>query len=311
MSAPATDSSGQLRLTTVDFHCSLPVYSSAGARLIDAMVVFPTLTTNPGGEGGYYFDRQVSRWLPVTRNAVSPDGRRYAYTEGWAVTPQAAPRVHVVDAATGKDIRVVTMADANPYGVADFTSTAIYLITAYEAVGPGVWRLDPDTGAVMKVSDGFYRPAGAVWTSVVDPRDPNPTTSGMDGQPQPNRIDRIDGAGGAATWFYKPGYAVSSVAFAGNHALLVQASSEVISNVMYKTEFWLVSAPGKETRLASFDGALQPPSPYRDLSSGFYNAIADVHGIWIGSEHSVYLVKPNGQILRVYGGSAYPANSCV
>jgi hypothetical protein len=133
----------------------------------------------------------------------------------------------------------------------------------------------------------------------------------MDGQPQPNRIDRLDGAGGAATWFYKPGYAVYSVAFAGNHALLVQASSEVISNVMYKTEFWLVSAPGKAARLASFDGALQPPSPYRDLSSGFYNAIADVHGIWIGSEHSVYLVKPDGQILRIYGGSAYPANSCV
>jgi len=305
------DSSGQLRLTLVDFHCSLPVYRSAGPRLIDATVVFPTLTTIPGGEGGYYYDRQVSRWLPVTRNAVSPDGRRYAYAEGWAVTPQAAPRVHVVDATTGKDIRVVTMPDANPYGVADFTNSAIYLITAYEGVGPGVWRLDPDTGAVMKVSDGFYHPAGAAWTTVVDPRDPNPTTSAMDGQPQPNRIDRIDGAGGAATWFYKPGYAVYSVAFAGNHALLVQASSEVNSNVMYKTEFWLVSAPGKQARLASFDGALQPPSPYRDLSSGFYSAIADAHGIWIGSENSLYLVKPSGQILRVYGGSAYPANGCL
>jgi hypothetical protein len=310
LTSPATDPSGQLRLTTVDFHCSLPVYSYTGPRLIDATVALPTLTTTPGGEGGYYYDREVSRWLPVTRQAVSPDGRRYAYTEGWAVTPQAAPRVHVVDAATGTDIRVVTMPDAQPYGVADFTSTAIYLVMAYEGTAPGVWRLDPDSGAMTKASDGYYHPAGAAWTSVVDPRDPNPTRSAMDGQPQPNRIDRTDGAGGAVTWFYKPGYAVYSVAFAGNHALLVQASSEVNSNAMYRTEFWLVAAPGKQARLAAYEGAVQPPSPYRDLSSGFFNAIADSHGIWIGSEHSLYLVKSNGQILRVYGESAYPANSC-
>jgi hypothetical protein len=308
--SPATDSAGQLLLTTVDFRCSLPVYSYSGPRLIDAMVALPTLTTTPGGEGGSYYDREVGRFLPVARQAVSPDGRRYAYAEGWAVTPPAAPRIHIVDAATGTDIHVVTMPDAEPYGVADFTSTAIYLVVAYEGTGPGVWRLDPDTGVVAKVSDGYYRPAGAAWNSVVDPRDPNPTTSAMDGKPQPNRIDRIDGAGGPVTWFYKPGYAVNFVAFAGNRELLAQATSMVNSNVMYRTEFWLVSAPGKQTKLAGFDGAVQPPSPYRDLSSGFFNAIADSHGIWIGSDHSLYLVKPNGQILRVYGESAYPANGC-
>jgi hypothetical protein len=310
LSSPAIDSSGQLRLIGVDFTCSLPVYSYIGPRLIDATIALPTLKTTQGGEGGYYYDREVSRWLPVTRNSVSPDGRRYAYSEGWAVTPQAAPRVHVVDAATGKDIRVFTMPDPLPYGVADFTSTGIYLVISYEVIGPGVWRLDPATGTVTKVSDGHYRPAGAAWSSVVDPRDPNPTTSAMDGQPQPNRIDRIDGAGGAVTWFYKPGYAVYSIAFAGDKALLVQATIQDNTGAMYKTEFWLVSAPGKQTKLAGYDGADQPPSPYRDLSSGFFNAVADVHGIWIGSEHSLYLVKPSGQILRVYGESAYPANAC-
>ena len=310
-SSPAIDSSGQPQLTIVDFQCSLPVYSYSGPRLIDAMLALPTLTTTPGGEGGSYYDREVGRWLPVGRQSVSPDGRRYAYAEGWNVTPSAAPRVHVVDAATGTDIHVVTMPDAQPYGVADYTSTAIYLVIAYEGTGPGVWRLDPATGVVAKVSDGYYKPAGAAWNSVVDPRDPNPTTSATDGKPQPNRIDRIDGAGSAVTWFYTPGYAVSFVAFAGNHELLVQATALVNSNVMYRTEFWLVSAPGKQTKLAGYDGAVQPPSPYRDLSSGFFNAIADAHGIWIGSDHSLYLVKPNGQILRVYGQSAYPANGCV
>jgi hypothetical protein len=299
-----------LRLTTVDFRCSLPVYSTAGPKLIDTMVVFPTLTTVPGGEGSYYYDRAVSRWLPVTRNAVSPDGRRYAYSEGWAVTPAAVPRIHIVDAATGMDIRVITMPDAQPYSVADFTSTAIYLVMSYEVVGPGVWRLDPATGEVTRVSDGHYHPAGASWSSVVDPRDPNPTTSAMDGQPQPNRIDRIDGAGGAVTWFYKPGYAVYAVAFDTNKAVLVMATAEDNSNAMYKSELWLVASPGKQVKLAGYDGNLQNSSRYRDLSTGFPSAIADAHGIWIGGEHSLYLVKPSGQILRVYGASAYPANGC-
>src|SRR6202049_5368588 len=77
LTSPATDSSGQLRLTTVDFKCSLPVYSYTGPRLIDATGALPTLATTPGGEGGYYYDREVSRWLPVGRQAVCAEGCRY------------------------------------------------------------------------------------------------------------------------------------------------------------------------------------------------------------------------------------------
>ncbi len=307
---PTLTSSGLLPLTTADFRCTLPVYSYAGPRVIDAMVALPTLTTTPGGEGGYYYDREVGRWLPVARQAVSPDGRRYAYTEGWTVTPPVAPRVHIVDAATGTDIRVVTMPDVQPYAVVDFTSTAIYLVISYEGTGPGVWRLDPATGTVTKVSDGHYQPAGAGWVSVVDPRDPNPTRSALDGQPQPNRIDRTDGAGGAVTWFYRPGHAVYATAFTGNQALLVQVSSQVNTAAMFTTEYWLVSAPGKQVKLAGYDGNAPVPSPYLDFASGFFSAIADVHGIWIGGQHSLYLVKPSGDILRVFGESAYPANGC-
>jgi hypothetical protein len=308
--SPSLTSTGTLPITAVDFRCALPVFSIVASRLQNAFISFPTLTTTVAGGGGRYFDRAVSRWVPVSRQSVSPDGLQYSYTDGWNVSPPVPPRVHVVDASTGLDIRAFSMPDAQPYAVVDFTSSGIYLVIAYEGTAPGVWRLDPATGAVAKTSDAYYQPPGAGWMSVIDPADSNPVRSALDGQPQPDRIDRRDSAGRTVTWFYKPGYAVLAVGFAGTPALLIQANYQDVSKQAYRSEFWLVTAPGKSVKLFAYDGNGQAPSPYGDLSSGFYNAIADQHGIWIGSDHSLYLVKRSGQILRVYGESVYPAGVC-
>jgi hypothetical protein len=299
-----------LPLSTLDFGCVLPVYRPTGAST-GAFISFPAGTLAPANESGYYYDRAVSRWVPVYREAISPDGRLYAYTEGG---PFAVAHLHIVDASTGHDIRVVTMPDAPPSlpptYVADFTSTGIYVVPAYEGIWPGVWHVDPATGAVAKVSNGYYQPAGAAWITVVDSRDPNPTRSAMDGQPQPNRIDRRDSAGATVTWFYKPGYALHGLPFAGSPSLFVWASRQDIPNGTDAYELWLVAAPGKQLKLAGWVGISPATSPYVDFLSRTYSAIADVHGIWIGGDHGLYLVKPTGQILRVYGESVYPANGC-
>jgi hypothetical protein len=299
-----------LPLSTLDFGCVLPVYRPTGAST-GAFISFPAGTLAPANDSGYYYDRAVSRWVPVYRQAISPDGRLYAYTEGG---PFGVAHLHIVDASTGHDIRVVTMPDASPSlpptSVVDFTGAGIYVVPAYEGIGPGVWRVDPATGAVAKVSNGYYQPAGAAWISVVDPRDPNPTRSAMDGQPQPNRIDRRDSAGATVTWFYKPGYALLGVPFAGTPSLFVEAFSQNISNGTNLAELWLVTAPGRQVKLAGWDGNAQVPWPYDDFLSRTYSAIADAHGIWIGGDHGLYLVKPTAQILRVYGESVYPANGC-
>jgi hypothetical protein len=303
--SPSLTSSGILPLTPVDFHCALPVYSYANSHVIDSMLAFPALTSTSGGEGGFAYDRPLGRWLPVGHQAVSPDGQRYAFTEGWGIG--AAPRVHVADAATGQDIRVVTMPDAQPYAVADFTSAGIYLVVSYEGTAPGVWLMDPTTGAEAKVSDGYYQRAGAGWKSVIDVRDPNPVPSALDGQPQPNRIDRVDGSGGAVAWIYRPGHALYAVPFAGSPALLVQANT---SNATNTTEFWLVAAPGKAVKLAGFSYDTSSESTYLDLANGFFTAWADTHGIWITGGNSLYLVKRSGQVIRVYDHTAYPAGAC-
>lgn len=107
--------------------------------------------------------------------------------------------LHVANAVTGKDIRTVVMPSQEPNQIVDFAAAGIFLMSVYEGVGPGVWRVDPNTGAVSKVSNGAYVPAGVTWYSVVDPRDANPQRSSESGQPQPNRIDYRDSGGRTTT----------------------------------------------------------------------------------------------------------------
>ena len=298
--SPATT----LPLTTLDFACRLPVYAPVSG-IPDAFVTFPAASVTDAGKGGYYFDAAVNRWLPVPRAAISPDGRRYAFTEGWGASPALKPRVHVVNAATGADIRVMTMPDAQPYAVIDFTASAIYLGIRYEGSAPGVWKLDPATGLVSKVSNSLYTPED-VWIGQVDPRDSAPYLRPFDGGAEPDRID-YHGGGATTTWLYRPGQALYWVPFAGSPALLVLARSGTASSGGY--DLWLLTAPNQATRLATLVD--QQTSPYDDIPGAFFNSIADRHGIWIGGQQSIYLVTPAGAIQRVYPSGAQPANGCI
>lgn len=286
-------------LAQLIINCTIPVYSQTGGA--DSFLTFPGPSVKPAGQGGRYFDEANRRWLPVERQAVSPDGRRYAYTEGWAASPATAPRLHIANASTGADLRVVTMPDANPYVVADFAADGVYVIISYEGTAPGVWRVDPGTGSVTKVSDGYYVPAGPAWLSVVDPRDPNPYRSAETGQPYPDRVDRRDASGAITTWFYQPGVAVFAAGYVSPLQLLVMTLS---GDPQQQTAYWFVSAPGQAFEmLKPADAAL-----YADLA--FFTAISDAHGIWFGGGASLYLATPTGVMLRVYDHSAFPANGC-
>ena len=56
---------------------------------------------------GLYYERAYSRWLPVRRNAVSPDGTHYAYTDRPVMTQQSPPAratTHVVAVQTGAEL---------------------------------------------------------------------------------------------------------------------------------------------------------------------------------------------------------------
>src|SRR3982074_2001912 len=78
---------GDLPVSQVTFSCRLPIYLQTGYEgspdfsRQGAFITFPSasMTIDPKGKGGGYFDRAFNRWLPVTQNAVSPDGAHYPY----------------------------------------------------------------------------------------------------------------------------------------------------------------------------------------------------------------------------------------
>ncbi|HEV2027073.1 MAG TPA: hypothetical protein VGS16_00905 [Candidatus Dormibacteraeota bacterium] len=95
-----------LPLSTVGFSCRLPIMTPDSQG---AFVSFPAATASLDPQGrppvdhwGLYYDRAFSRWLPVPRQAVSPDGKHYAYGERGADQTQVA-RMHVVDIVSGTD----------------------------------------------------------------------------------------------------------------------------------------------------------------------------------------------------------------
>ncbi len=294
-----------LTLSTVDFTCRLPVLDFTSPGISDAFIEFPAATFTPAGVGGWHYDWAVGRWLPVARRDASPDGRRYAIARGRSLSPPSPTRIHIVDAATGADIRVASMPDNGEYGVIDFTSSGVTVIPVGQDGAPeaGVWTLNPDTGTLTKTSDGYYQPPVGEWIGVVDPRDPNHQFSHSTGVPvaQPDRIDRRGATGETTTWMYKPGWWLYWFAFGGSPLLLVEASRGTSDY-----EYFLVSGPGRSTRLAGYSGP--ELSPYRDLV--FTTGMADEHGIWLSGAASIYLVRRDGSILLVAGHGGVPAGAC-
>jgi hypothetical protein len=277
------------------------VIGSSGIGLDHAFIDFPSRQLSPANNQGanIYYDAVVDRWLASPPNTWSPDGRRYAITDN---SPAAPPtRVHIGDAATGADLRVFTMPDTQSYGVLEFTTKGVELGVA---AGPGVWRLDPTSGHVNKVSDGFYAPEDE-WIGAWDPRDVVPSpVSGYPFRNPADRMDHRDANGTLTTWFYLPGKVLSWMPFVGSTALLIEVTTDA------GVEYWLVSGPNRSTRLAAYSESSNQTLPFTDMDlGGFYRAVADAHGIWLGGG-SMYLITVSGAIERVDDQGGFPAGIC-
>jgi hypothetical protein len=300
--AASTSPLTQLPVTNLNFSCRLPfVRDIGGGRWQDgfldlpsgAFSADPTAPAQPG-----YYDRAVSRWVPVGRQAVASDGRHYALmTGGNPSTTPGPPRLHVVDAATGADNVIdLGLPEQQPYGVEDYATDGVYVASSWEGVANGLWRVDPANGTVTDLGkqDHFTDDGtGHAWVSTFDPRDPNPARSALSGLPLANEVVRRELKTGAVeVWFYHPGFNVAlQAAFVGGGLLVWVEPNGGLH------EYWLVTAPGTSTLVAHID--------YGGSS------MADTRGIWMGGNNGLYLFTRAGGVARVSDLAGDPANGCI
>lgn len=302
-----TASASDLPLTTVTFSCRLPVYTPDGRG---AFIAFPsgTVTFDPHGlessfDGGRYYDRAFSRWLPVSRRAVSVDGRQYAYgLRGNPADPQQSSTVHVVDVASGLDHSFGTDVPFYPYEVLDFESDGIYLVLAPEGPAMGLWRMDPSTGTITRIKELNYIEAmtdkNTLWVGSINPSDQHPIGTMFALADQLDRYGLVDGS--QATWLYRPGKGVTlwghdmaghPIVFVQNTLTAEDRSAELVLVVDPSTQRTIITAP------AEFIGSLNQP-------------IADSNGVWFGSTNGIYLYSDAGGLQKVSNQPGFPGNGC-
>ncbi len=312
-----------LPLVAVGFSCRLPIFradfGSANPAPEVGFISFPAGTVNfaPGPQNhysqqqvswpyipsrGFYFDRAFSRWVPVPRGAVSPDGKHYAYM----LAGERA--MHVVDVATGSDQAFPAVpAGSTPerYIALNYASEGLYLGLGYEGSVRDLWLMDPTTGAIRKVADLDDIRAidgSAVWTGSFNPADPNPAPGGL--RKSANSVDRFDLVTSArTTWLYMPGTALGVVG-------LDQAGHPILESSHGSDDLEVQLLTGSGTAQLIFGG------PRRQLENlggtmSFGGPIADNHGVWFGSSTGIYLYAPTVGLQKVSNQAAYPGNGCI
>jgi hypothetical protein len=297
---PPPPTTVDLRLSVLAFSCKLPI-SAVGAQ--GAFISLPQgdVSFDARAAGVYYYDRAYSRWLPVPRAAVAPNGVHYATAE---MGESGAFTVHVVDVATGKDTAFHESASATGIdfapAVLDYTSEGIYIVQAFEHQLAGLWLVNPVTGAVRQVSSSLTPVAmdhGFVWTEALNPADPDPVNTASSAGILPNEVDRIDlSTGSSVQWMYMPGTGLSIVGFDTAGVPLIVASGW---GVDLNAQLYIAPKAGTQTKV--FKGEL-----VQSLGGG----IADSHGVWLGSTQGIYLYSAADGLEKVSDQPGSPANGC-
>lgn len=146
----------------VAFGCRLPL-GDGGKLGKGGFVHLPDGTFTADPQSLLTYDWAFSKWLPVPRTWVSPDGRLYAYPEYPPAGGQVAGIIHVVDVPTGAD-RVLHL--PAPVAPISFEKEGLYVgrvIPNSDSAAQGLSLLDPASGSLQQVV------AEGHWTLVAPP----------------------------------------------------------------------------------------------------------------------------------------------
>jgi len=258
--------------------------------------------------GSQFFEAGHSRWLSAPREAVSPNGDQYAYTDG-STYLGIQGHVHVVDLSTNAD-RVIY--SGVPYRVVDFAPEGIYL-TADMGEGPneGLWLMNPGDGGLRLINKNIRTPAvgaGAGWGEDLNPADPSPPPGIASST---NRVVRVDLVNGSVTpWFYTQGAQPTILGLDGRGNPFVRADRQPQNDpdVNHDTnEVWLVTSQTSASRL--FSGVSWNEGPWRlAATDGLVAWFDGSGGIWRYSQSAIRLVAKPGLGQLAVAGSCLKAS---
>ena len=238
------------------------------------------------------YDPAADRWVPTSDRAISPDGSRYAYVN---YTQPMQGELRVVDVATGGE-RTLSL-QSGPTGLIGWTSDGIYLQATYEGVGPGLWLVNPDSGAIRQIfGDSIVQliSGGVAWIVARNESDPMPDPGGI-GQSHNEVQSRDLRTSQTTTWQYRSGSDLYVVG-AANGSIVVsgrQGGSDLLL---------LVTSPGQAIPITVPETGDAVP-----YSNG---VIGDAHGWWIASRDGIYLWTPHTGAVLISTLSAAPAGAC-
>jgi hypothetical protein len=286
----------------VSFSCRLPIYLQTGYEgspdfsRQGAFMTLPvaSMAIDPQGQGGGYFDRAFNRWLPVTRESVSPDGAHYAYADA------SQDLLHVVDIAGGKDHSFSLSAIGANY-VYDYASEGIYMTFGFEGLH-GLWLVNPVTGSSHEVPAVITPEAsaggGIFWVGEVNPADPQPINTASSAGILPDQVTRVDLKTGSRTpWLYLPGVGLGVKGLDVRGYPLIS----VVYHWMDINTQELLIAPDTTSQKTIYTGP---------LVGTLGNTIADAHGVWFGSAQGIYFYSDANGLQKVSNQPGYPANGC-
>jgi hypothetical protein len=291
-----TQPAGNNSVTPSPVSCRLPISISDGQGHVQGAFLDDLtgkVTVDQNGTGGAFYDHAFSRWLPVDRHAVSPDGRRYVYVDWKVPGTTARQQLHQVDLPAGSErlYELAPTGDPASYVVISVAMEGIWLSYAgYEGPSGGLFLLDLTTGRLMDVGDKqgiFDAVAGAPGTFWFTDSGTNPQPRGGIGGTLLARVQRLTVADGKTdVWFTKDGSDLRVLgADLSGHPIITD-----------ENQVWLALSPD----VAKVIG----------LPKGHYQALADSHGIWFGGDDGIYLYSPTGDVVKVSNQSAGLAGTC-
>lgn len=295
VSNPATSSSSR--------SCRLPISISqpqGGPK--GAFIDYPSgsATIDPNGGGGAYYDRPFSRWLPVQRSSVSPDGSHYAYG---GATDVGKPILHIVDVVSGAD-RIYSLppelySAIGGLDVFEYSNDAIYMGLYGEGYIQALWTFDIGTGVTKKVGDitGIGAVDGTiVWRGTLNAGDPN-AWSWVPGSPT-NQIERLDLRDGTSQmWLSRPGHLVDVIG-------VDAANDPIVRDYANKQTVELLILSSATTQRSILSSSI-------DTWVGFIAGVAaDSQGVWFGGDKGIYLYSDAGGLKQVTDRAGIPAGAC-